>query len=172
MSDETTPQTPDATAFAAAAPAPRAPGTSGPVQAAGVPLRGSEHGAALGPSFYETVGGRATFERLVTEFYRGVAEDPVLRPMYPEEDLGPAAERLTMFLEQYWGGPGTYSEQRGHPRLRMRHLPFKVNPDARDRWLAHMRAAVDSLDLPPLAEETLWDYLQRAAFAMVNTFED
>jgi len=81
-------------------------------------------------------------------------------------------ERLTMFLEQYWGGPGTYSEQRGHPRLRMRHLPFKVNPDARDRWLAHMRAAVDSLDLPPLAEETLWDYLQRAAFAMVNTFED
>ena len=92
--------------------------------------------------------------------------------MYPEEDLGPAAERLTMFLEQYWGGPGTYSEQRGHPRLRMRHLPFKVNPEARDRWLAHMRAAVDTLDLPPLAEETLWDYLQRAAFAMVNTFED
>ncbi len=113
-----------------------------------------------------------TFERLVAEFYRGVADDPVLRPMYPEEDLGPAAERLTMFLEQYWGGPGTYSEQRGHPRLRMRHQPFKVNPEARDRWLAHMRAAVDSLDLPPLAEETLWDYLQRAAFAMVNTFED
>ena len=155
MSNET-PQTPDA-AFAAAAPVPRAPGTSGPVQAAGVPLRGSEHGAALGPSFYETVGGRQTFERLVAEFYRGVADDPVLRPM---------------FLEQYWGGPGTYSEQRGHPRLRMRHLPFKVNPEARDRWLAHMRAAVDSLDLPPLAEETLWDYLQRAAFAMVNTFED
>ena len=122
-------------------------------------------------TFYETVGGRETFERLVAEFYRGVADDPVLRPMYPEEDLGPAAERLTMFLEQYWGGPGTYSEQRGHPRLRMRHLPFKVNPEARDRWLGHMRAAVDSLGLPPLAEETLWDYLQRAAHAMVNTFE-
>ena len=71
--------------------------------------------------------------------------------MYPEEDLGPAAERLTMFLEQYWGGPGTYSEQRGHPRLRMRHQPFKVNPEARDRWLAHMRAAVDTLELSPLA---------------------
>ena len=85
------------------------------------------------PSFYETVGGRPTFERLVTEFYRGVADDPVLKPMYPEEDLGPAAERLTMFLEQYWGGPGTYSEQRGHPRLRLRHQPYKVNPDARDR---------------------------------------
>ena len=83
-----------------------------------------------------------------------------------------AAERLTMFLEQYWGGPGTYSEQRGHPRLRLRHQPYKVNPDARDRWLAHMRTALDSLELPPLAEETLWDYLQRAAFAMVNTFED
>jgi hemoglobin len=137
-----------------------------------VPLRDSENGPALGPSFYETVGGHDTFVRLVAEFYRGVADDPVLRPMYPEEDLGPAAERLTMFLEQYWGGPGTYSEQRGHPRLRMRHLPFKVNPEARDHWLAHMRHAVDTLDLAPIAETTLWDYLQRAAFAMVNTFEE
>ena len=124
------------------------------------------------PSFYEEIGGHDTFVRLVHEFYRGVADDPVLRPMYPEEDLGPAEERLRMFLEQYWGGPTTYSDQRGHPRLRMRHLPFKVNPDARDRWLAHMRAAVDTLDLPPVAEATLWDYLQRAAFAMVNTFEE
>jgi hemoglobin len=96
----------------------------------------------------------------------------VLRPMYPEDDLGPAEDRLRMFLEQYWGGPTTYSDERGHPRLRMRHLPFKVNPDARDRWLAHMRAAVDTLDLSPIAEATLWDYLQRAAFAMVNTFEE
>ena len=124
------------------------------------------------PSFYEEIGGHDTFVRLVHEFYRGVADDPVLRPMYPEEDLGPAEERLRMFLEQYWGGPTTYSDQRGHPRLRMRHLPFKVNPDARDRWLAHMRAAVDTLELPPVAEATLWDYLQRAAFAMVNTFEE
>lgn len=124
------------------------------------------------PSFYDQVGGHATFARLVHEFYRGVAGDPVLKPMYPEEDLGPAEERLLMFLEQYWGGPTTYGEQRGHPRLRLRHQPFKVNPDARDRWLAHMRAAVDTLDLPPVAEATLWDYLQRAAFAMVNTFEE
>ncbi|WP_394555175.1 globin [Agromyces sp. MMS24-JH15] len=134
-------------------------------------MRGSEHGAALGASFYEQVGGSATFARLVDEFYRGVAEDPVLRPMYPEEDLGPAKLRLQLFLEQYWGGPGTYSAERGHPRLRQRHQPFKVNPDARDRWLAHMHAAVGTLDLPPLAEETLWDYLQRAAYAMVNTFD-
>ncbi|WP_158863855.1 globin [Leifsonia sp. AG29] len=124
------------------------------------------------PSFYDQVGGHATFVRLVDAFYRGVAEDPVLRPMYPEEDLGPAAERLTLFLEQYWGGPTTYSEQRGHPRLRMRHNPFKVNPEARDRWLGHMRDAVDELALPPLQEELLWSYLERAAFAMVNTFEE
>jgi hemoglobin len=124
------------------------------------------------PSFYDEVGGRDTIVRLVHEFYKGVAEDPVLRPMYPEEDLGPAEDRLRMFLEQYWGGPTTYSDERGHPRLRMRHLPFKVNPDARDRWLAHMRAAVDTLELSPIAEATLWDYLQRAAFAMVNTFEE
>ncbi|WP_400999817.1 globin [Agromyces sp. GXQ0307] len=124
------------------------------------------------PSFYDQVGGHETFSRLVHEFYRGVAGDPVLKPMYPELDLGPAEERLLMFLEQYWGGPTTYGEQRGHPRLRLRHQPFKVNPEARDRWLAHMRAAVDTLDLPPVAEATLWDYLQRAAFAMVNTFEE
>jgi len=137
-----------------------------------VQLRSSEHGPAATVSFYEQVGGRATFEKLVTEFYRGVADDPVLKPMYPEEDLGPATERLTMFLEQYWGGPGTYGEQRGHPRLRMRHVAFKVNPDARDRWLAHMRTAIDTLDLSPLHEATLWDYLQRAAHSLVNTFED
>lgn len=123
-------------------------------------------------SFYAAVGGHDTFVRLVDEFYRGVADDPVLRAMYPEEDLGPAAERLTMFLEQYWGGPTTYGEQRGHPRLRMRHAPFKVNPDARDRWLRHMRAAVDFLDLAPLHQAELWDYLERAAHSLLNTFED
>ncbi|WP_456788687.1 globin [Cellulomonas sp. P5_C5] len=123
-------------------------------------------------SFYEAIGGHDTFVRLVDEFYRGVADDPVLRPMYPEQDLGPAAERLTLFLEQYWGGPTTYSDERGHPRLRMRHAPFKVNPDARDRWLLHMRAAVDSLDLAPLHQAQLWDYLERAAYSMLNTFDD
>ncbi|MCT2085087.1 globin [Microbacterium enclense] len=112
-----------------------------------------------------------TFRRLVDAFYRGVAEDEVLKPMYPEEDLGPAAERLTLFLAQYWGGPTTYGETRGHPRLRMRHMPFHVDPDARDRWLRHMRAAVDEIALPPLLEAPLWDYLERAAHAMVNTFE-
>jgi hemoglobin len=122
-------------------------------------------------SFYDQVGGMPTFRKLVDAFYRGVAADDVLKPMYPEDDLGPAAERLTLFLAQYWGGPTTYSENRGHPRLRLRHQPFHVNPDARDRWLSHMRVAVDELELPPLQEATLWDYLQRAALAMVNTFE-
>lgn len=122
-------------------------------------------------NFYEAVGGHETFSRLVRRFYEGVADDPVLRPMYPEEDLGPAEQRLLMFLEQYWGGPTTYSEQRGHPRLRMRHAPFTVNPDARDRWLMHMKVAVDELDLPPMYRDTLWDYLERAAHSLVNTFE-
>ena len=122
-------------------------------------------------SFYDEVGGHEVFRRIVDVFYREVAADDVLRPMYPEEDLGPAAERLLLFLEQYWGGPTTYGETRGHPRLRMRHAPFHVNPDARDRWLRAMRIAVDEAHLSPLHEATLWDYLQRAAHAMVNTFE-
>ncbi|MDE2409762.1 MAG: globin, partial [Actinomycetales bacterium] len=91
---------------------------------------------------------------------------------YPEGDLAPAAERLQLFLEQYWGGPTTYQEQRGHPRLRMRHSPYKINPDARDRWIGHMRAALDSLKLAPLLEAELWAYLERAAHSMLNTFED
>ncbi len=135
-------------------------------------IRRSENGPAATATLFDQIGGHATFQRLVHEFYRGVAGDPVLKPMYPEADLAPAEERLTLFLEQYWGGPQTYSETRGHPRLRMRHQPFKVNPDARDRWLSHMAAAVDSLQLPPLQRETLWSYLERAAQAMVNTFED
>lgn len=122
-------------------------------------------------TFYDEVGGYATFERIVDVFYREVALDPVLKPMYPEEDLGPAADRLTMFLVQYWGGPTTYSERRGHPRLRMRHMPFRVDPDARERWLRCMRSAVDEAQLSPLHEATLWDYLERAAYAMVNTME-
>jgi hemoglobin len=95
-----------------------------------------------------------------------------LRPMYPEDDLGPAAERLRMFLEQYWGGPTTYQETRGHPRLRIRHSPFKINPLARERWLFHMKAAVDSLALAPMQQAELWGYLDRAATAMLNSFED
>ena len=138
-----------------------------------VTLRVSEHGEAALGSFYEKIGGRPTFERLVRAFYVGISTDDVLLPMYPEQpDLEGAIQRLTGFLEQYWGGPGTYSEQRGHPRLRARHLPFAVNPHARDRWLLHMRAAVDGLELAPLDDATLWDYLDRAAHAMVNTFDE
>lgn len=137
-----------------------------------VTIRTGEGGEPVGDNFWARVGGRPTFEKLVRQFYVGVAADPVLRPMYPEEHLEPAIQRLTGFLEQYWGGPGTYSEQRGHPRLRMRHNPFTVTPDARDRWLLHMRAAVDTLALSPLDDATLWDYLDRAAHAMVNTFDE
>lgn len=138
------------------------------------PSRHSEDGcvSTRTDNFYDAVGGHETFARLVHRFYQGVAEDPLLRPMYPEDDLGPAEQRLLMFLEQYWGGPTTYSEQRGHPRLRMRHAPFTVNPTARDRWLHHMKVALDELDLPPVYRDTLWDYLERAAYSMVNTFEE
>lgn len=123
-------------------------------------------------SFYEAVGGHETFRRLVHRFYQGVADDAVLRPLYPEADLSGAEERLRMFLEQYWGGPRTYSDQRGHPRLRMRHAPFRVDAEARDRWLAHMRTAVDELELDPEHDKMLWDYLVMAAYSLVNTVED
>ena len=132
---------------------------------------GAEPPHENGESFFEAAGGHATFERIVRRFYAGVAGDPVLRPMYPEQDLEGAIERLTLFLEQYWGGPTTYSDARGHPRLRMRHVPFHVNPEARDRWIAHMRDAVAAADLAPIHAVTLMDYLERAAHSMVNTFE-
>jgi hemoglobin len=119
-------------------------------------------------SFYQAVGGSATFRKLIDEFYAGVADDPVLRPLYPDPDLAAAADRLRMFLEQYWGGPRTYSDQRGHPRLRMRHAPFAIGERERDAWLGHMRRAVESLQLPEDQEQTLWDYLVRAAYFMVN----
>jgi hemoglobin len=119
-------------------------------------------------TFYAAVGGEETFRRLVEEFYAGVAQDPVLRPLYPEDDLGPAAERLRMFLVQYWGGPTTYSERRGHPRLRMRHAPFPIGQTERDAWLARMRTALDSLGLAPAHEQVLWDYLTSAADSLRN----
>jgi hemoglobin len=123
-------------------------------------------------TFYDEVGGPETFQRLVHEFYRGVAGDPSLRALYPEEDLGPAEDRLRMFLEQYWGGPTTYSEQRGHPRLRMRHVPYAVTPAQRDRWLLHMMNAVDTLNLDSTHDGMLRDYLTRAAYSMVNTWDE
>jgi hemoglobin len=118
--------------------------------------------------FYERVGGEATFRALVHRFYEGVAADPQLRALYPEQDLAPAEERLTLFLIQYWGGPTTYSDQRGHPRLRMRHAPFRIDEQARDRWLRHMAEAVRALKLDPADESELWQYLERAAHFMVN----
>ncbi|MFI6908892.1 globin [Nonomuraea sp. NPDC050394] len=120
-------------------------------------------------SFYDAVGGEETFRRLVHRFYEGVKEDPLLRPMYPEEDLAGAEDRLRGFLIQYWGGPTTYSQERGHPRLRMRHAPFQVDEAARDAWLRHMRDAVEDLELTEDLEKRLWDYLVYAAHSMVNS---
>lgn len=120
-------------------------------------------------TFYDRVGGSPVFHALAEGFYRRVAADPVLRPMYPEEDLDPARRRLQLFLEQYWGGPSTYSEERGHPRLRMRHLPFKIDGEARERWLTCMTASVEELGLPATEKTELLDYLTRASLAMVNT---
>lgn len=122
-------------------------------------------------TFYQAIGGHPSFERLVAAFYAGVAQDEPLRALYPEQDLGPAADRLRLFLEQYWGGPSTYSQQRGHPRLRMRHHPYAVTPDMRDRWLLHMMSAVDTLELDSEHDATLRDYLTRAAYSLVNTLE-
>jgi hemoglobin len=119
-------------------------------------------------TFYEAAGGEPTFRRLVARFYEGVATDPVLRPLYPEPDLAAAEERLRLFLIQYWGGPTTYSDQRGHPRLRMRHAPFPIGNAERDAWLRHMTAAVDSLELPGELREPLMAYVTSAAQAMVN----
>lgn len=120
-------------------------------------------------TFYDEIGGFPTMQKIVAKFYEGVATDDVLRPMYPEEDLGPAEERFLHFLVQYWGGPTTYSEQRGHPRLRMRHAPFAVDAVARDRWLQHFRAALDSVDLTPEQDAQFWGYVTHAANFMVNT---
>ncbi len=123
---------------------------------------------------FERFGGHEFFDLLVARFYAGVAADPQLRAMYPEDDLGPAAERLQLFLEQYWGGPTTYSQERGHPRLRMRHAPYAVDAAAHDAWLRHMRAALDeaaqACAMTPEDEHELWEYLTRAAASMVNTY--
>jgi hemoglobin len=122
----------------------------------------------LNSSFYDLAGGEATFRTLVQRFYAGVAADPVLSAVYPEEDLSGAAERLTLFLIQYWGGPQTYSEQRGHPRLRMRHQRFAIGQQERDAWLRVMTEAVDSLDLAPAVRKALLDYFDTASTAMIN----
>lgn len=125
-------------------------------------------GQSVPTTFYEAVGGEATFDRLVTAFYAQVADDPIMRPMYPEEDLAPAARRLKMFLEQYWGGPHTYSEERGHPRLRMRHAPYTIGERERDAWLRCMRHAMDEVKLPEEYDKAMWEYMERAADFMRN----
>lgn len=119
-------------------------------------------------SFYDQVGGEPTFRKLAYEFYRQVEDDPEFKTMYPEEDLGPAEERLRLFLIQYWGGPTDYSQRRGHPRLRARHMPFHIDAQARETWLTYMGNAMDTLGLSPLHYDTMWDYFQRAARAMQN----
>ena len=123
-------------------------------------------------TFYDAVGGAETFRTLISRFYEQVRDDEVLRPMYPEKDLKPAEDRLRMFLEQYWGGPRTYSDQRGHPRLRMRHAPYHVGPLERDAWLRCMHTAVASIDATTLDDEhraELLGYLDMAAQHMVNS---
>ncbi|MGB3480872.1 MAG: globin [Mycobacterium sp.] len=123
-------------------------------------------------SFYDAVGGADTFHKIVARFYEQVVDDEVLRPLYPDDDLPGAEDRLRMFLEQYWGGPRTYSEQRGHPRLRMRHVPFRIGPLERDAWLRCMHTAVaeiDSRTLDDTHRKALLDYLEMAAQSMVNS---
>jgi hemoglobin len=119
-------------------------------------------------TFYQAVGGEETFRRLVARFYQGVAADPLLRPLYPSEDLASAEERLRLFLIQYWGGPPTYSERRGHPALRMRHARFAIGPAQRDAWLRHMNEAIDELELPDQLAAPLREYVTMAARALTN----
>lgn len=124
------------------------------------------------PTPFQTFGGHPFFESLVSSFYARVEQDELLRPMYPPGSLEPAKWRLRAFLEQYWGGPTDYSDQRGHPRLRMRHAGFHIDSAARDRWLAHMRAALDEQGLEPRDDAILWQYLHGAALAMQNVADD
>lgn len=136
---------------------------------------GGDNGRVSQPeqrSFYDEVGGAQTFDRLTHTFYAEVAKDDILRPMYPEADLGPAERRLRMFLEQYWGGPRTYSDERGHPRLRMRHQPYKIGPIERDAWLRCMYTAIAAIDSDTLDDphrRALTDYMEMAAQSMVNS---
>lgn len=121
------------------------------------------------PSLYDQVGGMPFFERLVDRFYQGVEGDPLLLGLYPSpSDLAAARRRLTLFLVQYWGGPTTYLQERGHPRLRARHFPFSIGMAERDRWLVHMRAAIDESGAPPDASARLHEYVTAAADAMRN----
>ena len=121
-------------------------------------------------SLFEEVGGSQFFDQLVDRFYEGVATDDVLLPLYPEQsDLSGAKERLTLFLQQYWDGPTTYSDERGHPRLRQRHFPFVIGELERDRWMVHMMAAVDELSPNETVRQQLTEYMAMASTAMINS---
>ncbi len=122
-------------------------------------------------SFYEEVGGEPFFNDFVSQFYARVATDPILRPMYPEKDMHGAALRLKMFLEQYWGGPTTYSDERGHPRLRMRHAGFHIDLAARDAWLKCAMGALEGMEMSDIHRVQLREYLEMAAHGMVNASE-
>ena len=128
----------------------------------------TEPAEAEAPSLYVQAGGMPFFEALVGRFYAAVADDPILRPLYPEAALAPAQHRLTLFLAQYWGGPTTYDQERGHPRLRMRHAPFAIGPIERDRWLLHMRASIEASGADDGVRARLHDYMTMAAEAMRN----
>ena len=131
----------------------------------------TDPGAEPEVSFFDEIGGMPVIERIVARFYEGVASDPVLGPMYPQDDLadGSAERRLRLFLAQYWGGPSTYSQERGHPRLRMRHAPFAVNSEAQKHWLRHFRAGLDEAGLTPEQDAKFWGYVTYAAEFMRNT---
>lgn len=126
----------------------------------------------LPDTIWSQIGGTSTFEKIVEVFYEGVKTDELLAPMYPAEDWEGAKWRLRTFLEQYWGGPTTYSDTRGHPRLRMRHQPYRINHKARERWLFHMHNALDEVALPPMADTAFRDYIDRAALSLVNSFDE
>ena len=119
---------------------------------------------------YELIGGEETFERLVQAFYAKVEADAELRAIFPE-DLEPGKRYQQLFLMQYWGGPTTYSEERGHPRLRMRHFPFAITSKLANHWLAHMLEAIDEVGIQEPARSMMREYFERAAMVMVNQFE-
>ncbi len=123
-------------------------------------------------SDFESFGGKDFFTNLVNDFYQEIINDPILKPMYPEDDIAGAIERLSLFLMQYWGGPTTYSENRGHPRLRMRHAQFAIDFKARDAWLKNMNIALNKQIISAENKTKLWNYLQMAADGMVNTRND
>ena len=120
-------------------------------------------------SLFDAVGGEEFFVKLVDGFYEGIETDEVLRPMYVDQDLTQARHHLTLFLQQYWGGPSTYQAERGHPRLRMRHMPFVIDGDARDRWIYHMHASLSKIEMDEALRDQLWTYLVSAAHSLVNT---